>query len=193
MTIKKKAVTKKKANKRKTTLSSKQRRFVEEYLIDTNATQAAIRAGYSKKTAQQMGSENLLKPVIAAEIQTEMDKRSERTEITADRVLEEIAKMAFANIEDFVDWTNGTITVKSSSGLTKRQTAAVSEISESVSATGGTVKIKLHDKKGSLELLGKHLKLFTEKHEHGVDDDLKALLDRLDGSSSGLPDGSTIE
>ena len=68
----------------------KQLRFIEEYLIDLNATQAAIRAGYSKKTAKDIGCENLAKPNIAAAIQAGMDKRSERTEITQDYVLNTI-------------------------------------------------------------------------------------------------------
>ncbi len=68
-------------------LTAKQDRFVAEYLIDLNATQAAIRAGYSKRTAQRIGSENLFKPLIAAAIAAGQAKRSERTEIDADYVL----------------------------------------------------------------------------------------------------------
>jgi phage terminase small subunit len=68
-------------------LTAKQERFVAEYLIDLNATQAAIRAGYSEKTAKQMGTENLAKPVLAEAIETALAERSERTEITQDYVL----------------------------------------------------------------------------------------------------------
>lgn len=71
-------------------LNEKQRRFVDEYLIDLNATQAAIRSGYSEKTAQQIGAENLLKPVIASEIKSRIDDRTKRTEITQDKVLYDI-------------------------------------------------------------------------------------------------------
>ena len=77
-------------------LTGKQKRFVEEYLCDLNATQAAIRAGYSAKTAEVVGYENLRKPQIAAAIQEETNKRSTRTEITADRVLREISHMALS-------------------------------------------------------------------------------------------------
>jgi len=70
-------------------LTAKQQIFVNEYLIDLNATQAAIRAGYSKKTAQRIGSENLSKPLVAAAIQELADKRIERTQIDADWVLEQ--------------------------------------------------------------------------------------------------------
>ena len=71
-------------------LNPRQSRFVEEYLIDLNATQAAIRAGYSAKTANRMGSENLSKPVIAEAVQKAQMARSERTQITVDKVLEDI-------------------------------------------------------------------------------------------------------
>lgn len=75
---------------RKPKLTPKQALFCKEYLVDLNATQAAIRAGYSKRTAQRIGSENLSKPLIAAEIQRLMDKRSEKVEISSDWVLKGI-------------------------------------------------------------------------------------------------------
>ena len=68
-------------------LTPKQERFVAEYLIDLNATQAAVRAGYSEKTAQMIGSENLAKPMVAAAVAAAVAKRSERTNITQDYVL----------------------------------------------------------------------------------------------------------
>ncbi len=73
-------------------LTDKQQRFVDEYLIDLNATQAAIRAGYSEKTAQQMGSENLSKPVIQEAIEKAQAERSERTEVTQDYVIKTIVE-----------------------------------------------------------------------------------------------------
>ena len=87
-------------------LTPKQRRFVNEYLIDLNATQAAIRAGYSKKTAQQIGAENLSKPVIQAEIQKRQTKLQNKLEITQERVLQELASIAFANGADFAKVVN---------------------------------------------------------------------------------------
>ena len=77
-------------------MTNKQQLFVDEYLTDLNATQAAIRAGYSKKTAQVIGAENLAKPVIGDAIRTALKERRQRTEITQDRVLEELAMIAFA-------------------------------------------------------------------------------------------------
>ena len=112
-------------------LTPKQQTFVAEYLKDLNATQAAVRAGYSEKTARLIGCENLTKPDIAAAIQSQMDKRAQRTEITQDYVL--------TGIRSIVEDTR----------LERPDTAL----------------------KG-YELLGKHLKLFTEKHEVNLDDSL---------------------
>jgi phage terminase small subunit len=109
-------------------LTAKQQMFVKEYLVDLNATQAAIRAGYSVKTAGQIGDEILKKPEIAAAVQAGMDARSQRTEITADYVLDTIRK-----------------TIERCQSAEEYQPAAVL--------------------KGA-ELLGKHLKLFTDKLEH---------------------------
>ena len=85
------------------TLTKKQKRFVEEYLIDLNATQAAIRAGYSPDTAQQMGSENLSKPVIKNAIDKALAERSRRIRLNHDRAFQEIAKLAFLNPIDVID------------------------------------------------------------------------------------------
>ena len=84
-------------------LTDKQRRFVEEYLIDLNATQAAIRAGYSVKTAKEIAAQNLTKLNISNEISKAMAERSRRTGVTADRVIEELAKIGFVNISNVVD------------------------------------------------------------------------------------------
>ncbi len=77
-------------------MTAKQQLFVDEYLIDLNATQAALRAGYSEKTARSIGAENLSKPDIEKAIADALEARRLRTEITQDRVLEELAAIAFA-------------------------------------------------------------------------------------------------
>ena len=84
-------------------MTKKQKRFVEEYLIDLNATQAAIRAGYSPDTAGSIGAENLKKPEIKNRIDKAMAERSRRTGINQDRVLQELARIGFAKITDVVD------------------------------------------------------------------------------------------
>ena len=84
-------------------LNAKQNRLVEEYLEDLNATKAAIRAGYSERTAEVIGYENLRKPQIQEAIQAAIEKRSERTEITQDKVVAELGKVAFAEAHDYTD------------------------------------------------------------------------------------------
>lgn len=85
-------------------MTPKQRQFVAEYLVDLNATRAAIRAGYSARTAASIGQENLTKPEIASAIRSAQEARAERTEITADRVLKELAKIGFSDIRKAVKW-----------------------------------------------------------------------------------------
>lgn len=155
-------------------LNDKQRRFVDEYLIDLNATQAAIRAGYSEKTAGQQAFDLLKKPEIQESISLAMKAREERTEITQDRVLRELAKIGFADIRKAVKWgaelpvinpetgevliANGVVLV-SSEQLDDDTAAAVSEISQ----TAQGVKIKMHDKKSALVDIGKHLGMFVDR------------------------------
>ena len=143
-------------------LTPKQARFVEEYLIDLNATQAAIRAGYSKKTAGQVGFENLKKPEIQKAVTEAMAARSERTEIDQDEVLREIHRLGFSNIADYVEWGPDGVRLKESANMSDEALRCILEVSETKTDKGGTVKFKLHDKKGSLELLGRHLGLFKD-------------------------------
>ena len=84
-------------------MTRKQKKFCEEYLVDLNATQAAIRAGYSPATAGEIGAENLKKPEIQKHIAKSMADRSRRTGVTADRVVMELAKVAFVNAGDVID------------------------------------------------------------------------------------------
>lgn len=156
-------------------LTTKQRLFVFEYLIDLNATKAAERAGYSRKTARSIGQENLTKPDILAEIAEQQSRRLQRLGITADAVLEEIAKIAFSNMLDYVSITPTGEARVDLSELTRDQAAAIGEITvEYMERTGEgkdglekikRVKFKLADKLGALVDLGRHLKLFTEKVE----------------------------
>ncbi len=143
-------------------LNDQQIRFCEEYIIDFNGTKAAIRAGYSEKTAASQASQLLTKLNIQNKIAKLIEKRSKRTEITQDKVLSEIAKLAFSDMNNYAQWGKDGVTLKDSSELSPEQTAAVSEVSESTTKDGGTIKFKLHDKKGSLELLGKHLGIFQD-------------------------------
>ena len=148
----------------KNRLTDKQRAFVFEYMCDLNATQAAIRAGYSKRTAQKIGSENLLKPLISAEIEKAIEERAERTKVTANQVIQELAKIAFANISDYVTWDDTGIKLKKDVSITEEQKAAISEIVETRSGKITTSrKFKLHDKQKALDSLGRHLGIFKEE------------------------------
>ena len=141
-------------------LRPKQQRFVEEYPIDFNATQSAIRAGYSKRAAKSIGAENLTKPHIVAALALQLAARIERTQITQDMVLKEFARIGFADIGDFVEWGPDGVTIKDSADL---QTQAVAEVSVTITAQGRTVRVKLHDKKGALDSIARHLGMFDDR------------------------------
>lgn len=143
-------------------LTARQKRFVQEYLIDLNATQAAIRAGYSAKTAEQQGYQLLQKTSVLKAIQEAMGKRSERTEITADRVLQELAKIGFSDMRTFTKWSNRGVALIDSDQLTQDQAACVAEVSQTITEAGGSIKFKLHDKVAALEKIGRHLGMFED-------------------------------
>lgn len=168
-------------------LTEKQKRFVDEYLVDLNATQAALRAGYSEKTAYSIGQENLKKPEIQLRLQERQKAREGRTEITQDKVLAELAKIGFASITDYleyktvqrvighdkdgepvIDWAM-LVNAFDSAGV---DGSAISEVSVS---KDGTFKFKLYDKGKALELIGKHLGMF-DKSEQGENTERLALL-----------------
>jgi phage terminase small subunit len=175
-------------------LTPKQKLFVTEYLIDLNATKAAERAGYSAKTAQVQGSRLLSNAMVSAAIAEKQGKRFEKLEITAERVLAELALIGFANMLDYISvGENGTARVDLSN-LTREQAAAISEITveEFTERTGEDgegkpifenvkrTKFKLTDKRGALVDLGRHLKLFTDKREISGQVDLTVdLLDSI--------------
>lgn len=147
-------------------LTPKQQRFVEEYLIDLNATQAAIRAGYSEDTANEIGSQNLAKLSVRAAIDAALAERSKRTEITADMVLMELGRIGFSNINNYLRFNPTGVEMFDSSKMNDDALRCISEISETVTKEGGTVKFKLHDKVSALEKIGKHLGMFKDKVEH---------------------------
>jgi phage terminase small subunit len=150
-------------------LTPKQRRFVEEYLIDLNATQAAVRAGYSEKTAYTIGQKLTKKDeAINAAIDAALAERSARTGVTADRILKELARIAFSDPRAVFSWGPGGVSLRDSGELTDDEAAIVAEVSETRSENGGSVKARLCDKVKALELLGRHLGMFTDKLQVGV-------------------------
>jgi phage terminase small subunit len=184
-------------------LSPKQEQFCREYLIDLNATQAALRAGYSAKTAYSQG-QRLLKDVeVQACVQKLKDARAERTDITADKVLKELALIGFSNMADYAKWGGEGACFYDSDELTKEQSAAVAEVSSKKTTYRGKdddeketveIKLKLHDKKGALVDIGRHLGMFKDKVEHsgkvehdfgGAKDELAARLQRFVEAATG--------
>ena len=155
-------------------LTDKQQAFVDEYLVDMNATQAALRAGYSPRTARQTGAENLTKPVIQSALQKAMDARSKRTRINADRVLEEIAKIGFLNVQDLFtedDLLKGIAALPDDIAACVQSVEVVKKPSDEKDEDGNQQydhvhKIRMYDKLKALEMLGRHLVLFSNKVVH---------------------------
>lgn len=173
-------------------LNAKQERFVAEYLVDLNATQAAIRSGYSEATAYSQGQRLLKHVEVEAAIETAMEKRAERTGITQDMVLSELAKIGFVDIRKAVQWFSSVavaaadersvddiiedgpsgevrhqitnqVELVSSAEIDDATAAAIAEIS--MTDKGG-LKVKLHDKRAALVDIGRHLGMFKDRIEH---------------------------
>lgn len=142
-------------------LTPKQKRFVDEYLIDLNATQAAIRAGYAEKNARVIAAQNLTKLNVQEEIEKRMNDREKRTEITQDKVLQEFAHIAFDDIRNYLEfWTdeNGKLQVE----LKPSEEIDTRNIAE-IQFDNGKLKFKLYPKDNALTQLGRHLGLFNDK------------------------------
>ena len=143
-------------------LTEKQQLFVEEYLIDLNATQAAVRAGYSAKTADQQGSRMLANVKVQQEIGERMAERSRRIGVNQDRVVVELSKIAFVKMTDIVDEQG-----KIKDGASDDDLACIESVKykESSGDSGGSVEreVKLSSKLKALELLGKHLGMWNSK------------------------------
>ena len=143
-------------------LTDKQQCFVDEYLIDLNATQAAIRAGYSAKTADQQGSRMLANVKVKQAVAEKQAQRSKRTGVNQDRVVLELAKVAFAKMTDIVD-SNGRI--KEDASPDDLACIELIKYKESDNEYGGSVEreVKIASKLKALELLGKHLGMWSDK------------------------------
>lgn len=189
-------------------LNERQERFCNEYLIDLNATQAAIRAGYSERTAAAQAARLLTNVNIQTYIQQRKQDRVERTEITQDMVLRELALIAFSNTADYISVVEKQATVNDESGVQiplfdedgkpvmyrTVEPVLTAELTEDQKRALAIIKkgrdgfdVKPYDKVRALELLGKHLGMFTDKVEMSGQvnnpfaglstEDLKALVD----------------
>lgn len=160
-------------------LTEKQKRFCEEYLIDLNATQAAIRAGYSEKTAEQIGYKLVQKSLVLEYLNKLREEQSKRTQITADRVLAELAAIAFSDRTELAKVIDcGEVEFTPTDKLTSDVKKTIAGIENGKYGT----KVTSYDKVKALELLGKHLGLFTS----GADNtDTLAKLDEVLGKIEG--------
>ena len=161
-------------------LTSKQERFISEYLVDLNGKQAAIRSGYSAKTAEQQAARLLSNVKVAEEIDKAKQTRAKRVEVTQDEVVQGLAKIAFGNIQDFAEWDQYKVKLAVSTTLARETASCVSE----VRPTKYGVSIKLHDKVRALQLLGEHLGIFKiPTVPKGAVKDLTSRCKRLRGVS----------
>lgn len=166
-------------------LTPKQQRFVEEYLIDLNATQAAIRAGYSEKTAAVIGAENLIKPNIAKAIQEAQNKRTEQTQIDSAYVLKRLVEIDQMDVLDIMDDDGNVKPIKDWPKIWRQYISNIETISMD-DGEGWLKKIKWPDKVKNLELLGRHVSVgaFKDKVEHSGKLEIQSLSDLMDELSS---------
>jgi len=141
-------------------LTPKQERFCREYLVDHCATKAAIRAGYSKHTADRIGPVLVGKSCVVARI-AELEKPVvQQLEITKERVLREMALCAFGRLDRVVKIDEHGVQPIPWAKVDRDDLAAVAEASQTVSESGGSIRIKMHDKLKALQHLGEHLQLW---------------------------------
>lgn len=141
-------------------MTPKQARFVSEYLIDLNATAAAKRAGYKNP---EIGRQIITKNNVAAAIAAAIRKREKKTEITAERVIKELADIAFLRSDEVFTIDGDHVTIKDTAEMSDAAKRALASASQTVTTSGGSITVKLCDKIKALELLGRHLALFTDK------------------------------
>jgi phage terminase small subunit len=160
-------------------LNPRQKRFVAEYLVDLNASQAAIRAGYSPRCAKVQASRLLRAGSVAEAVATAQAELAEKIGVTVERIVMELARIGFSDIRDVVQWRSvpavsdrlegdndaraiNVIEVKNADELTPAAAAAIAELSLQPS---GRVRVRLHDKRAALVDLGKHLGMFAAHRE----------------------------
>lgn len=160
-------------------MTEKQKIFADEYLIDLNATRAYRKAYPSVKkdeTAAQAGSRMLRNVKVAEYIAERMQARQERTEITQDRVLEELAAIAFARATDYAEVKDDQVIIKDTAGLSENQIKAIAGIKQGKFG----IELKLNDKEKALELLGRHLGMFKDRVEvSGLEEEKTKLSDLI--------------
>lgn len=152
-------------------LTPRQERLVHEFLIDLNKTQAAVRAGFSEASASSIAHETFKKPEVQAAVEKGMAERAERCNVSADMVLRELAKIGFANMQDYVRIDSEGSPLPNFTELTRDQFAAVAEFTceefmdgkDEDARRARRVKFKLLDKRAALVDIGRHLGMFPTK------------------------------
>lgn len=175
----KKITDKQKAGDVMAKLTDKQKRFVDEYLIDLNATQAAIRAGYSAKTANEQGARLLVNVSVQQAVAEQMAERSKRTGINQDRIILELAKIALLKGSDAINTEDASVKADASpDDLACIQSIKVKTTSTD-KGTSTEREVRFGDKIKALELLGKHLGMFKDKIELSGMEKEKSKLDDI--------------
>ena len=168
-----------------TALSNKQLRFVDEYLVDLNATQAARRAGYSPRTAKSTGPRLLKNPAIAGAVAARQARIANHLFVTAERVVLEYARLAFADMRDYMHFAENGDVLLDWSAMPEDATKAIVEVTQDVYNEGRgsaqrevkRTKFKLHDKRGALDALARHLGLFRERGNEDAETVVKSVID----------------
>jgi len=120
---------------------------------------------WKDKTVHEKASRLAADGKVKARIQDLLDKAANANDVTIERIVAEVVKVAFANQRDLMNWGPNGVKLKASDELTDEQAAAVSEVSESISATGGSLKLKTHDKLGALRFLAELKGYLVKKQE----------------------------
>jgi phage terminase small subunit len=152
-----------------TGLTERDKRFVAEYVRAPNGKQAAIRIGYAASGAAAHARRLLAKPTVRQAVDDANAKRSEKKRITADRVMEELGRMAFSNMRDYVTWGPDGMELRSEALLDEDQTAAVADVEPK--GNGKLARLKLYDKLAALNALARHLGMIGGKTALGSRDD----------------------
>ena len=173
-------------------MTEKQKIFADEYLIDLNATRAYRKAypNCKKYSSADAAARKLLGNTrIQKYISARMEERQKRTEVTQDRVLQELAYIAFARVTDYATVRNDVVKIKNTDELTEEQIRAISGIKEGKFG----IELKLNDKEKALELLGRHLGMWNDKLDiktPAIDESIKemeAYFEQQKASGSGPP------
>ncbi|HEY3916333.1 MAG TPA: terminase small subunit [Stellaceae bacterium] len=186
-------------------LSGRQRRFVEEYLLCGNATEAARRIGLSEANAKSNGARLLARRGVAEAIKAEQEASARRTGITVDRVKRELARLAFVEIGDIADWDGDALVLRPRAAISRDDRAAIAELKVKHGENGARITVRLHSKQAALIALAKHFGLFEkgaaapsreeqEAARRNAKEELRARLKRImEGATDAAPAGEASE